>query len=129
MVLTALSATDSDMWYLDSGCSRHMTGNAALFTTLEDYNGGSVRFGDGGKAKVVGKGTVSIPGMSKLTDVYLVDGLKTNLLSISQLCDNFHEVHFSAQECTIVDKRGKTVLHGMRNSGNCYVVSSDKSLS
>ena len=55
VVFTALSAQESDVWYLDSGCSRHMTGNKALFTYLEDYNGGNVRFGDGGKAKVVGK--------------------------------------------------------------------------
>ena len=104
-------------------CSRHMTGNKALFTYLEDYNGGSIRFGDGGKAKVIGKGTVSIPSMSKLKNVNLVDGLKTNLLRISQLCDNSHEVHFSANECIIVDKKGKTVLNGKRNPDNCYVVS------
>ena len=92
-----------------------MTGNKALFTYFDDYNGGSVRFGDGGKAKVIGKCTVSIPGMSKLKNVYLVDGLKTNLLSISKLCDNSHEVHFSANECIIVNKKGKIVLHGKRN--------------
>ena len=66
MVFTALNAQESDVWYLDSGCSRHMTGNKALLTYLEDYNGGSVRFGDGGKVKVAGKGIVSIPGMTKL---------------------------------------------------------------
>ena len=76
------------MWYLDSGCSRHMTKNKALFISLKDYSGGSVRFGDEGKAKVIGKGTVSILGMSKLRNVYLVDGLKTNLLNIGQLCNN-----------------------------------------
>lgn len=71
------------VWYLDSGCSRHMTGNKALFTSFEDYNGGSVRFGDGGKAKVIGKGILFIPGMFLVNNVYLVDGLRTNLLSIS----------------------------------------------
>ena len=100
-----------------------MTGNKALFTYLEDYNGGSVQFGDGGKSKVVGKRTVSITGMTRIKNVYLIDGLKTNLSSISQLCDNSHEVHFSANECIIVDKKGKTVLHGKRNPDNCYVVS------
>ena len=59
----------------------------------------------------------------------MVDGLKTNLLSISQLCDNSHEVHFSANECIIVYKKGKTVLHGKRNPDNCYVVSTDKDMS
>ena len=106
-----------------------MTGNKVLFTYLENYNGGSIRFGDGGKAKVIGKCTVSIPGMIKLKNVYLVDGLKTNLLSISQLCDNNHEVPFSANECIIVDKKEKTVLHGKRNPHNCYVVSTDNDIS
>ena len=62
MIFTVLSAKELDEWYLDSSCSRHMTGNNALFISLEDYNGGSVRFGYGNKAKVIDKGTVSIPG-------------------------------------------------------------------
>ena len=32
--LTALKTRDSSLWYLDSGCSRHMTGNKGLFKTL-----------------------------------------------------------------------------------------------
>ena len=64
------------MWHLDSSCSRHTIGNKALFTYLEDYDGGSVRFGDGGKAKVIGKGTVAIPGMSKLKMFTWLMGLK-----------------------------------------------------
>ena len=55
MVLTALSVQDSHVWYLDSGCLRHMTGEKSMFTSLESYNGGSVRFGDDSKSKVVGK--------------------------------------------------------------------------
>ncbi|XP_057999411.1 uncharacterized protein LOC131178463 [Hevea brasiliensis] len=35
------------MWYLDSGCSRHMTRNANLFLSLEKRDGGGqVTFGD-----------------------------------------------------------------------------------
>ena len=67
----------------------------ALLTTHESYNGGSVHFGDNNKAKVIGKGTIPTPGMSRLSNVYLVEGLKTNLLSVSQLCDSQHEVHLS----------------------------------
>ncbi|GJR72570.1 putative ribonuclease H-like domain-containing protein [Tanacetum coccineum] len=40
---------------IDSGCSRHMTGNKCYFTKYEDYDGGFVSFGDG-KGRISGKG-------------------------------------------------------------------------
>ena len=45
--LTALKARESCLWYLDSGCSRHMTRNKALFKTLFEGKIGTVMFGDG----------------------------------------------------------------------------------
>ena len=42
--LTALKAHDSCLWYLDSGCSRHMTGNKGLFKTLFEGKIGTVTF-------------------------------------------------------------------------------------
>ena len=62
---------------MDNGCSRHMIGDEAFFTSLEDYNGETVTFGDGSLACVKGKESISIP-----TCLY-VDGLKKNLLRIS----------------------------------------------
>jgi len=32
-------------WYLDSGCSRHMTGEKSMFLTLAMKEGGNVKFG------------------------------------------------------------------------------------
>ena len=45
----ALKAIFSNLWYLDSGCSRHMTGNKSFFETLVMEEGGNVTFGDGSK--------------------------------------------------------------------------------
>nr|GEV48320.1 hypothetical protein [Tanacetum cinerariifolium] len=42
---------------LDSGCSRHMTGNISYLSDYEPYNGGYVSFGQGG-CKITGKGTI-----------------------------------------------------------------------
>ncbi|GJW06359.1 putative ribonuclease H-like domain-containing protein [Tanacetum coccineum] len=39
---------------IDSGCSRHMTGNKCYLTEYEDYNSGFVSFGDG-KGRISGK--------------------------------------------------------------------------
>ncbi|KAH9671809.1 hypothetical protein KPL70_017497 [Citrus sinensis] len=46
-------------WYLDSGCSRHMTGNYAWFSSFTKIeNGGDVSFGDNSKGKILGIGNV-----------------------------------------------------------------------
>ena len=39
-------------------------------------------------------------------DVWYVDGLKANLLSISQICDNGLNVLFTKHECEILDGGG-----------------------
>ena len=47
--------------------------------------------------------------------VALVDGLKHNLLSINQLCDNGNKVHFSQKSCFIENKEfGDILLTGNR---------------
>ncbi|KAI9153139.1 hypothetical protein LWI28_006603 [Acer negundo] len=56
----SLKANSSNFWYLDSGCSRHMTGNKNLFKTLVMKEGGCVAFGDGSKKRVVGDGGFSV---------------------------------------------------------------------
>ncbi|KAA0067185.1 gag-pol polyprotein [Cucumis melo var. makuwa] len=43
--------THVDVWYFDSGCSRHMTGNRSFFTELEECVSDHVTFGDGAKGK------------------------------------------------------------------------------
>ena len=62
--LTALKAHDSCLWYLNSGCSKHMTGNKGLFKTFFEGKIGTVTFGDGSKSMIRGIGTVDIPGLS-----------------------------------------------------------------
>ncbi|GKC45911.1 hypothetical protein Tco_1063633, partial [Tanacetum coccineum] len=42
---------------IDSGCSRHMTGNKAYLADFQDFNGGHVAFG-GSKGYITGKGKI-----------------------------------------------------------------------
>ena len=60
-VHTSLKVFNSCLWYLDSGCSRHMTGDKSLFKTLKEKVGDYVTFGDGSHAQVLDKGTIEIP--------------------------------------------------------------------
>ena len=74
-------------WYLDSGFSQHMTGERSMFLTLTMKKGGSVRFGGNQTGKIIGTRTIGNSSIS-INNVWLVDGLRHNLLSISQFCDN-----------------------------------------
>ena len=118
--LTALKARDSCLWYLDSGCSRHMTGNKSLFQTLFEGKIGTVMFGDGSKSVIRGIGTVDILGLLVFEDVWYVAGLKANLLSISQICDNGLNVLFTKYECEILNGGGDYMCIGVRIADNYY---------
>jgi hypothetical protein len=75
-------------WYIDSGCSKHMTGDKGKFLSLSESKSGNVTFGNDAPGKIKGKGMVSLSnGKGKSQDVLLVDGMKQNLLSVSQMCE------------------------------------------
>ena len=83
MMKPAYKVMDTCLWYLDSGCSRHMTGNRSFFKVFESKKGGNVTFGDGRKSQIKGKGIISLPGLPDIANVLYVEGLRVNLLSIS----------------------------------------------
>ena len=65
-------------WFVDSGCSRHMTGDQNKFISLNKKNG-NVSFGSG-SAKITGKWTATlVNGLGKAQNTLLVEGLKHNL--------------------------------------------------
>jgi hypothetical protein len=113
----ALSAQNKrNPWYIDSGCSKHMTGDRSKFITISDNKSGNVTFGNDAPGKVKGKRIVSLSnGKKKAQDVLLVENLKHNLLSVSQVCDRGCEVVFTSKDCKIksVDS-GKLVAKGIR---------------
>ena len=68
---------------------------------------------------IKGIGTIDIPRLSVFEDVWYVDGLKANLLSISQICDNGLNVLFTKYECEILDGGGDCMCVGVRTADNC----------
>ena len=83
-----------------------MTRDKSLFKSLKEKVGDYVTFGNESHAQLLGKGTVEIPGLPLLKDVLYIKGLKANLLSITQICDEDFLVIFSKKGCVIIDEEG-----------------------
>ena len=109
-------------WILDSGCSRHMSGEEQLFYNVTKQDLGSVTFGDNSKARAVGIGSVDFAGTTQVEQVLLIDGLKHNLLSISQLCDEGNIVTFEHDKCIIRSPESKATRFVAQRRKNMYVL-------
>ena len=68
------------------------------------------------------RGTAQLKEKVKAGNVLYVDGLKHNLLSVSQMCDQGIEVIFRSNGCSVHDlDTGKTVIKGIRTPNNLYI--------
>ncbi|KAL8109944.1 hypothetical protein AgCh_025879 [Apium graveolens] len=108
MCLTA--RVKSTQWILDSGCTRHMSGDKAQFTSLQMKRGGRVTIGDIKTLQILGKGKIGNKYIS-IDKVQYVKGLEYNLLSISQLYDDGYKVDFGIEKCIITIDTDPYVWH------------------
>ena len=103
-----------DIWYLDSSCNNHMTDNLNLFSSLDNSIQTDVTLGKNVQVNVLGKGTVGIitkHGDSKfIPNVYHVEDLKHNLLSIGQLIQKGYRVCIEHYHYLIKDKHPSNQL-------------------
>jgi hypothetical protein len=97
-----------------------MTGGKTLLKEVQMGKGGRIINGDGSESKVIGKGIIDIPSLGTSQEALYVEGLKANLLRISQFCDNDLVVQFSKKECNIFDSSGNWLIGGERTADNCY---------
>ena len=58
--------------------------------------------------------------LPKLDNVLFVEGLFSNLISVSQLCDQGLEVRFNKLGCRVTNEEGLVLIRGSRTKNNCY---------
>ncbi|GJY59144.1 retrovirus-related pol polyprotein from transposon TNT 1-94 [Tanacetum coccineum] len=109
------------LWYLDSGCSKHMTGDRSQLTNFVNKFLGTVKFRNDHVAKILGYGDYQI-GNVTISRVYYVEGLGHNLFSVGQFCDSNLEVAFRQHTCFIRNLEGVDLLTGSRGN-NLYTLS------
>ncbi|GKD71213.1 integrase, catalytic region, zinc finger, CCHC-type containing protein [Tanacetum coccineum] len=107
--------------YLDSRCSKHMTGQRSQLINFVEKFLGTVRFGNDHIAKIMGYGDYQI-GNVTISRVYYVEGLGHNLFSMGQFCDFDLEVAFWKHTCFVRNFKGADLLIGFRNT-NLYTLS------
>nr|GFB09642.1 retrovirus-related Pol polyprotein from transposon TNT 1-94 [Tanacetum cinerariifolium] len=109
------------LWDLDSGCSKHMTGDHSQLINFVQKFLGTVKFGNDHVAKITGYGDYQI-GNVTISRVYYVEGLGHNLFSVGQFCDSDLEVAFRQHTCFIRNLEGVDLLTGSRGN-NLYTLS------
>nr|GEW23162.1 hypothetical protein [Tanacetum cinerariifolium] len=71
------------LWYLDSGCSKHMTGDRSQLINFVHKFLGTVKFRNDHVVKIMGYGDYKIRNVT-ISRVYFVEGLGHNLFSASK---------------------------------------------
>lgn len=100
---------EKSVWFVDSGCSNHMSGTKSLFRDLDETQKRKISLGDNKKIQVEGRGTVAMKinsGKIKLiNNVLFSPDLAHNLLSVGQLMKNGHSILFDDGVCLIKEKK------------------------
>ena len=99
-----------------------MNGEEQFFNNVTKQDLSSVTFDDNFKARAVSIGSVDFAGTTQVEQVLLVDGLKHNLLSISQLCDEGNIVTFKHDKCIIKSPESKETRFVAQRRKNMYIL-------
>nr|GEW32850.1 Gag-Pol polyprotein [Tanacetum cinerariifolium] len=113
--LLLLQLVEIILFIVDSGCSKHMTGNLKLLNYFVEKFLGTVKFGNDQIAPILGYGDL-VQGAVTIKRVYYVERLNHNLFSVGQFCDADLEVGFRKSTCYISDLKGNDLLTGFHGT-------------
>nr|GEV75844.1 retrovirus-related Pol polyprotein from transposon TNT 1-94 [Tanacetum cinerariifolium] len=114
------------LWYLDSGCSKHMAGNYSELMNFVSEFLGTVRFKNDHISKIMGCGDYQL-GNVTISRVYYVEGRGHNLYYVGQFCNADLEVAFRKNNCFIRNLKGVDLIFGPPDT-NLYTISLDDML-
>nr|GEV21839.1 retrovirus-related Pol polyprotein from transposon TNT 1-94 [Tanacetum cinerariifolium] len=109
------------LWYLDSSCLKHMTGDRSRLKNFMKKFIGTVRFGNDHFGAIMDYEDYVI-GDSVISRVYYVEGLGHNLFFVRQFCNSDLEVAFRKHSCYVQGTNGVELIKGSRGS-NLYTIS------
>ncbi|KAI3795899.1 hypothetical protein L1987_38559 [Smallanthus sonchifolius] len=117
---------DSSVWYLDNGASNHMTGCANHFITIDHKVNGLVRFSDGSKVRIEGRGSIIFNcknGEQRVVDdVYYIPDLCSNILSLGQMTENGCKVWMDEDQLWVYEEGYKLLMQVQRSQNRLYKI-------
>lgn len=114
-----------DVWFLDSGCSNHMSGNKKWFASFDEEFRHSVKLGNSTRMPVIGKGNIKleVDGLTQvISDVYYVPELTNNLLSIGQLQEKNLAILIQHGACRIYHPRKGLIMQTPMTINRMFVL-------
>ena len=63
---------------------------------------------------------MSTPNIPNLENVLYVEGLNTNLISVSQLTNEYEDMWFNKKRCLVHNNKGSCVMGGIRSVDNFF---------
>nr|GMC53063.1 Retrovirus-related Pol polyprotein from transposon TNT 1-94 [Ipomoea batatas] len=117
---------DTRLWIIDTGASRHVTGDSTWMTNAKDIFHCHVGLPNGEIVVATQEGSVRLTDKITLNQVLYVPSLSCNLISVSQLNDDMQSsVHFNSYMCAIQDQSREMIGTGVRRDGLYYFKGTD----
>lgn len=120
------TSNGDNIWYLDNGASNHITGDQRYFCKIDESITGKVRFRDDSRIDIKGKGSIEFIDrngeLRKMTDVYFIPELKSNIISLGQATEAGCDVRMKGDNLTMHDKEGKLLVKAIRSRNRLYKV-------
>ncbi|CAL2230472.1 unnamed protein product [Prunus armeniaca] len=115
-------------WYVDSGCSNHMTGNKEMLIDINASVTGKVQMPTGELVSIAGMGTLVLDtssGTKYIREVMYLPGLRENLLSVGQMDEHGYHLVFGSSMCSIYDDSSlkNLIMKVAMRKNKCYPLS------
>lgn len=114
-----------DLWFLDSGCSNHMTENKKWFSQIDESFRHLVKLGNGARMLVQGKGSIKIRVsrmIQVVQDVYYVPELSNNLLSVGQLQERGLAILIQDNVCKVFHSERGLIIETSMSINRMFII-------
>jgi len=126
MAKTKTDDAEGVSWYLDSGCSTHMTGRKEWFVKMQEVAHGKIRFADDRSLTAEGSGRVVLRDSNGrevvIEEVLYVPGLRTNLLSLGQLLQKVFMMKMEDNSLSVFDQHNRLTIKVMLSQNRTFCV-------